>query len=400
MTLRGRFFGYIARESGEGVDGPAIVDFGDLVRKLILFDELVVESHNLKEFAPIAQKFGYDGAKALLESPRFRVLKDRAFIVDIGQAPTPQRPILPLGSYSIGPARVTPPREYLSSRLHLIDDVPGLSGKQAQKLRHIAGSRLRTIPEEALRVTQDQIAQDFEANSSSLRASIAKRVRSQHGIEVGPHDFYLRLEHLGGTDWRAETDLGRLTDLAAKDLHDVVGTGLAGSVTINLQLALMRSLTAIGSLQVDDLPLFSERLEFLIRDIDPAHQEARFDRVRQIGGLPDVSGDPAIHDVDMAELLEITTGSEVRTFREWLRTSDDLSDEELADVVRPVRDSLAGAIRGRAAKAVRFAVTTGVGVVVPPLGLGLSALDAFLVEELLPEPGPTAFLSKLAGSVF
>lgn len=400
MELRGRFFGYIARESGEGVDGPAIVDFGDLVRKLILFDEIFVESHNLKEFAPIAQKFGFDGAKALLESPRFNVLKDRAFIVDIGQAPTPKRPILPLGSYSIGPARVTPPREHVSSRLHWIDEVPGLSGKQAQKLRQTAGSRLLTMPEEAFRVTQDQIAQDFETNSPMLRESIAKRLKSQHGIEVDPSEFTLRLESLGGIDWRAETSLGQLTDLAPKDLHDVVGTGLAGSVTVNLQLALMRSLHAIGSFQRDDLPLFSKRLEFLIRDIDPAKQEARLDRVRDIAGLPNVSSDPATHDVDMAELLEITSSSEVRAFREWLRTSDEISDSELADVVSPVRDALAGAIRSRAAKAVRFAVTTGVGFIVPPVGLGLSALDAFLVEELLPEPGPTAFLSKLARSVF
>jgi hypothetical protein len=73
VELRDRFLGPIAREAGEGIDGPAIVDFGDLVRKLVLFDEIIVESHNLKEFGPIAQKFGYEGTKA-----RRRFLRRRA----------------------------------------------------------------------------------------------------------------------------------------------------------------------------------------------------------------------------------------------------------------------------------------------------------------------------------
>jgi hypothetical protein len=251
-----------------------------------------------------------------------------------------------------------------------------------------------------LRVTQEQIAQDFETISPVLKAAVARSLKRKHDIDLEPSAFSLRLERLKGGDWHAETSLGQLTRLAPRELHDVVGQGLAASVTVNLQLALMRSFGAISGFQIDDLPLFGGRLEFLVRDVKPAQQEARFDRVREIAGLPDVSGDPATHDVDIVELLEITSGPEVREFRQWLRTSEELSDEEIAEVVRPVRDVLGGAIRSRAAKAVRFAISTGVGVVVPPVGLGLSALDAFLVEELLPKPGPTALLSRIARSVF
>lgn len=101
MEPRDRFLGPIARESGGDPEGPAAVDFGDLVRKLVLFDEIIVESRNLKEPAPIAQKFGYDGAKALLESGRIRLVNDMVLVADIGQAPRSNKPILPSGSYSI-----------------------------------------------------------------------------------------------------------------------------------------------------------------------------------------------------------------------------------------------------------------------------------------------------------
>jgi hypothetical protein len=131
MELRDRFLGPIARETGGEPEGPAAVDFGDLIRKLVLFDRIIVQSHNLKEPTPITQKFGYDGAKALLESGRIRLVNDMGWVADIGQAPRPNRPVLPIGSYSINAARLTPPREFLSRQLHRIDDIPGLTAKQA-----------------------------------------------------------------------------------------------------------------------------------------------------------------------------------------------------------------------------------------------------------------------------
>lgn len=138
FELRDRFLGGIAGEPGTDPEGPAVVDFGDLVRKLILFDEIVVESHNLKEFAPLAQKFGYHGVKALLESGRLRFVREMPVVVDIGQAPMPyRRTSLPNGSYSIHAVWARPPREFLSRQLHKVDAVTGLTSKQAQKVRQL-----------------------------------------------------------------------------------------------------------------------------------------------------------------------------------------------------------------------------------------------------------------------
>jgi len=91
---------------------------------------------------------------------------------------------------------------------------------------------------------------------------------------------------------------------------------------------------------------------------------------------------------------------EAREFRHWLRGIDSFTDEELADAFHPLKDALGAAVRSRAGKAVRLATTTGVGVLVPPAGIGLGVLDAFLTEKVLPGPGPTAFLSRLYPSIF
>jgi len=401
MEPRDRFLGPIAGETGGDPDGPATVDFGDLVRKLVLFDEILVESHNLKEPAPIAQKFGFDGTKELLNSGRIRLVNDMVWIADVGQAPAPHRKaFLPLGSYSINAVRMTPPRDYLSRQLHRIDAVPGLSSKKAQKLRHITGTRLVSNPEEAPRLAQDQIQRDFEANPPILKMSIALKLWDQFKIAVDPSDFELRLEQLSESDWHTETDLARITNLTPKEIHDVVGQGMAGASVLNVRLALMRGFTALCGFQANDLPLFEEKLEFIIREFDPDLQGKRFDRVREIVGLPDVSNDSAVQDVDMTKLIEITSGPEVREFRQWLRNTDSLTDEEMADLVHPVRDALGKAVRTPAAKAVRLATTTGVGIALPPAGIGLSVLDTFLLERVMPRPGPTAFLSRLSRSIF
>lgn len=401
LEPRDRFLGGIAGEPGPEPEDPAVVDFGDLVRKLILFDEIVVESHNLKEFAPLAQKFGYHGVKALLESRRLGFVRDLPLVADMGQAPFPhRRTFLPSGSYSIHAVWARPPREFLSRQLHKVDAVPGLTSKQAQKVRQLAGACLLPAPDEVLQSAQEQISRDFETSPLGLKVAIALAMKREVELELSPLDIELRMEPLGHREWRAETNLADLTRLAPKQLHDVVGHGLAGAAGLNVRLALMRGFSALSAFQVNDLSLFEEKLEFVTRQIDPGLQDKRFDRVCEIVGLPDVSSDPRIQDVDVEKLLEITQGSEVHEFRRWLRTSSAMTDEEVADLVRPVRDAVGKAVRGPLAKAVRLATTTGVGVVVPPAGVALSVLDTFLVDKVMPYPGPTAFLSRLAQSVF
>jgi hypothetical protein len=185
--------------------------------------------------------------------------------------------------------------------------------------------------------------------------SIALALKRQFELDIAPSSLVLRLETLGHREWRTETNLADLTSLTTRQLHDVVGQGLAGAACLNVRLALMRSFTALSGFQVNDLPIFEEKLEFVIRQVDPDLQGKRFDRVCEIAASPDVSGDPGVKDVDVEKLLEITQGSEVSDFRQWLRTSDSMTDEGMADLVHPLRDAVGKAVRSPLAKVVRLA---------------------------------------------
>lgn len=396
--------GSIAHPTGRQDEdgGPVIrVDFGDLVRKLIVSEQLIVQSVGFKEIPLLIQKFGYDGVKSLMKSRRVRLLLDGMGVANIGQyAHRTNGPVLPLASYSFSALGFRAPTDLVSKDLSRIDDVSGLSAKQAKKLRGLVAERLTRLPDDAGQLSEAQLKRELESNAPVLKMSVALAVRRSFDVEVDPSGFDLRIERLNEWDWRTETDLSKRTGLSADQVHEVVGNGLSGAGSVNLQLELMKIFSCLTGFRSNELPLLDEKFEDLLRQLDPDWHEGRFERVVDVTGLPDVDPDPDVNDVDMARLIEITEGPEVKEFRQWLRGVDAFTDEELSGVLHPVRDALGSAIRTRGGKAVRLATTTGVGAVVPPAGIVLSVLDTFLTEKVIPGPGPTAFLSQLYPSMF
>jgi hypothetical protein len=64
-----------------------------------------------------------------------------------------------------------------------------------------------------------------------------------------------------------------------------------------------------------------------------------------------------------------------------------------------VSERIADAIRSPTGKAVRFAATAAADVV-PFGGLVVGAVDTFVLDKLLPQPGPVSFLGAAYRSIF
>jgi hypothetical protein len=142
-------------------------------------------------------------------------------------------------------------------------------------------------------------------------------------------------------------------------------------------------------------------MTFLLNEVNPDAQEQRFDRVLALAGLPDP--ETAGGTVDVEKLIEIRDTTEIREFRHWLRTLDEATDSEIAERVNSVKARVSEAVRSEAGKTVRFVATTGVGfipIVGPIAGIALGAADQFLLEKLLPEPGPVSFIGSTYRSLF
>jgi hypothetical protein len=159
MEPRDRVLGPIASESPErGPDGVGelTVDFGSLVRKLILSEEVIISSNHLREFSILLQKFGYDGVKEMLRSGRVRILRDHAVMAQIGQyGDRLNGPVLPPGSYSFSALTFKDPPGV--NYLRRIADVPGLREKQARKIRQLVRKRIMEAPADRGGLAQQQL---------------------------------------------------------------------------------------------------------------------------------------------------------------------------------------------------------------------------------------------------
>jgi hypothetical protein len=107
--------------------------------------------------------------------------------------------------------------------------------------------------------------------------------------------------------------------------------------------------------------------------------------------------------VNVAKLLEVRDSAECQEFRTWLRTLDEKSDEEIKNRVDSFRAKVSEAMKSGPGRVVRFGVVAGsslipgAGVVVSP---GLGILDTFVIDKILGDPGPAAFLSHEYKSLF
>jgi hypothetical protein len=402
MDPRDRHFGPIASINQE--TDVVTVDFGDLVRKLVLSEQVILESIRLKELPLLVQKFGFDGIKELLTSGRLRIHCDALTVGQTGQTlaleSRARKGLLPLGSYSFSVVRIADRKEYIHQNLQPINDSPTLKGKQAQKLRKVVAGSLVTPPESAGKQTMAQLERDLENNVPLLKTSVSIAVRNHFGREIHAKDFELRVERIDADDWHTETNLGERVGLDAETTHKAVELGLLGVGGFNQRLEYMESYAAMTGFKAGELPIMEEKLGFLARQLDPEAQQERFQRVIELVGLPDVDANAEVQDVDIGRLLEIVAGDEAQAFRRWLRGIDSLDNAAVEAEIHRIRDLVSRAVRSRPGKGVRFLTTTGIGIANPIAGVGAGALDSFLIDKLVPEPGPTAFLSQLYPSVF
>ena len=265
MDPRDRIFGPIASVRDED-DAIHVEEFGDLVRKLVLSEEVVLESIRLREFPLLIQKFGFDGMKELLQSRRFRVHCDAVTIGQTGQTTAlesrARKGAFPPGSYCFDVVRITRSEPFVHENLQPINDAPGLRGKQAQKLRRLVAGALLAPAADAGEASWHATRSDLDGNSPILKTSVALAVRKHFNRDIAASAFDLRIERIDDTDWRTETNLGEQVGLDVDDTHQAVAHGLLGVGGLNQRIEYMERYQALTGFRSDDLPLLEEKLGF------------------------------------------------------------------------------------------------------------------------------------------
>jgi hypothetical protein len=407
MDMREHHFGPIASES-PGEDRSVHVDLGALVRRLILFETVTIESLRLREVPSLVGAFGPEGLRELLDSGAVRIICDAMGTGQVGQSTGSQATIDPSGPLAFSPIRLVTysaadRRQYLHDCLQEVHGAQ-LPYKVAKRLKAYLAPRLLDYPREAGQAGMDDTLFDLRNRRWQIWEGIRVMVRRETGMDPGPNpgpEFIS--EELDPGDFRIVTSLGTQLNIPDDTARQCVERGVLAVANLNQRLNLMREFDAVTGFRDDEVAFFEQKASFIWSQLDPRSQERRFDRVVTLADFPDLNGLPAGTAIRVDRLLRLRESDECRQLRKWVRNIDSETDQQIEGEFGSIRAKLASMTGGTPGRAVRFLVTTGVGQI--PLvgnlaGLALSAADSFLLDRIIGKRGPATFLGRSCRSLF
>lgn len=403
MDIQKRLIGPCSSYSRDNDDVQ--VDFGSLVRRLILFDAYILQSTRLKEIPHMVETFRCEGVQALLSSGVLSIHCDATTPGQTGQTTTLKsrikKGVLPLGSFSFSIIKPHDRKKYISDCLQGVHKTKGISFKETKKLKQTVVSALENIPDNSGFGAINQLKKDIIDNSPMIKLITVKVLHKRFGINTKPEEFLLKLHPIDDDDFQSETNIGSLFKLEEPEVHKIIEKALLTLAGLNLRTEEMSAYSALSGFIDNELPIFGEKLNFLAKLLSPMAVEERMQRVIELKGLPDIDAKDYSIRVDIEKLLKIRDSYECREFRNWLSTIDEATDKEILERINSIRSKIMPIFYGKKARLIRLFVNTGIGLSFGPIGgLGAGAIDTFLLKKILPYKGAIAFINKLYPSIF
>jgi len=395
MNVRQSVFGEVAIHSGAQVSG---VDLATLLRRLLLFDTVIIKSVRLREIRTLVRAFGKEGFLQLLRSGVLKISCEWTTIVtDVARNGARE---LPLSQFTFGIVDIPNREAVLRSELSSLEGLPGLKNAEREALVDEIIATLARPPADYGPQILSQLETDLRNNSPVLTAAIGGRIKSR-GERNSQPVIEVRVEETQHRVFRVVTNLETSLGQTAQQVHsEFLQPAINALANLNQRLATMAAYSAITGFAEDEAPLLFGKLAGIISPLNPMPIEDQFARVVTIANMPDL---PMTGRINVENLLEARQSRECEEFRAWLSKSEHVSDAEIAAMLGGLRNKIGFLIRGNAGKVLRLAVTTAIGLI-PGAGLvagpAAGAVDAFLIEQVLPTTGVFAFLKKTYPSLF
>lgn len=390
MNIQQTVFGEVAIRSQGQVLG---VDFGTLLRRLLLFDNVIIKSVRLKEIPSLVRTFGKTGFPLLLKSGILRISCESTTIL-IERAVNGVRD-LPLSHFSFGVVDIAEREKVLRSQLAALQGVAGLKNAERASLEETVLTQLVRPPRDYGAEVQAQLESDLRNNALALRVAI-----SQQAGKYGPaHLLTVDVAETSQKVFHITTNLTHALKLSAEQEHDILKNSVSAVANLNQRIADMQAYSAITGFTQSEAPLLFGKFAGIIAPQNPEPAEQQFKRVIAIANLPELLPGK----IDVETLLKARESPECQAFRAWLSKLEDTSDSQIADMVLGIRNKIGTMIRTDIGKTMRFAATTAAGLI-PGIGLvagpAAGIIDTFLAEQVFPSSGVLAFLADIYPSLF
>ena len=375
---------------GEG-NRVLAIDLPALVTRLLLFQTYILQSVQLDELPFLTKVFGERGLIRLFEIGALRILFESYTIGQLGQARaelglTGNTKRLPLGYYSFSPLRLHEQERIAERKLD------ALSKPLAAAVR----ANLIAMPGDFSAKVFDRFYSDVRGNSRVVENSIKHELRRSG---INPKKLRIQITEVEPEDFRAESNLKSEYCLSDERAHRIVERALLAVSDLNLRLAAMSTYGALTGVRDEDKPLLEGKLEAVADLVDSADHQGRFNRVTKIAGLHTLASEST--EIDAEKIISVRDSEECGAFRDWLRTTDARSDAELRERLVGLNSKIRQALNSRPGRIVRFVVSNGLSAVATPLAaLGISAIDSFILEQLVRKDAIVSFLSESYPSLF
>jgi hypothetical protein len=390
MNIRQTVLGEIGIRDGLNVSS---IDVDGLLRRLLLFDSVVIKSVRLREVPFLVRAFGKDGLRQLLDSGIVKITCEMSGII----SPLAKNGVraLPPWTFTFGNAQITGREGILRTELRRLQGVPGLKDEEREVLENLVLAKLVRPPEEHNQQLLSQFESDLRAQTPALEIALRQHLEKDFGGNLPP--FEVRVEESEPRVFYIANDLPRIFGISEERAQTFL-TGAVNAVAhLNHRIAEMAAYSAITGFADAEAPLLFGKLWGIVKPLNPEVAEKQFARIATIANFPTfVPG----KRVDIDRLLAARDSAELREFRDWISTLESLTDDQVREMIAGVRNRLGFMIRSEAGKAVRLVATTAFGFAGPVAGVAAGVFDTFLLERLLPSSGVCAFLSNTYPSLF
>lgn len=390
--LSRRFYGECLTSSQE----PAL-EVGSFIERLLVFDEIVLKSARLAEIDAIVRLFGSRGTTRLIESG---VLRVHAEALACGVRDNPNAS----SGLDFVTVRAADRKATATGWLQRIISIPGLNYREAKKLKSAIGTHLLTAPvgfgTEARRETTIDLERRPELVAQALSSAIAEKL----GASVDAAKAAISWSKEDSAPYIWESNLGEILGCAPQLEREIAKKVLLGIGHLNEQLERMKAFEALTGFRDQDVALYQNKLGALAPNPE-AKTKNQLSRVVSLSGLPDLGIAAREGKIEFARLLELRDSEEAKIFRDWLRRTDEISDDDLAKLVGGLSNRISRAVNAPCGRILRVLLPTAALMGVDPTtatiaGATLGVLDQFIWDRILPKRGPWSLVSEEFPSLF
>jgi hypothetical protein len=372
-------------------------DLAGLLLHLLLFDQVIVPSARLMEIPALVRTFGSAATIALLESGALRLRVGADAVVTMERSEPDYVQLMHASDLEPGDTLSKWLRDF--ARL-------GLPKREFMRLKR-ATARQCLLPAPSDRWGVEAALStlvDATTNADAVQRAVATELRRRGiAVETRLDSVTLEIVDRGNLLLRFES---RVEGVATETMTQVVRAACRAMAHLNAIFMKMKRDNAVTAIADDSVELMGRKLEFLWRRSEnPQHQAQQFQRVVDVANAIDFTEAVQAGKLDVDRFLEVRKSPECRDFRAFLRSSDALTDKQLADATTTLRQRIGSWLKTGTGRTLRLLATTAAGMAVAgmpgaAIGAAASAVDSFVIETLLPSSGIVAFIGKQYPSIF